>query len=385
MKVLYVAPRYHTNQVPIMKGFLDAGDEVIFVSQYAGGTEDYSVLKPVILGYSFLFKEILKLYQFYKKCRHQYRENDYNFQAKFGLLPKKKWNSLCKDFAPDIVIMRDRSLYNIAIYKSCKKKNIPCILYTQTPFWEPVQEKNDIIRQYFRKNTPKLRMTPVLGEVNGKDRIVKEGTFYVPFVIEPKLSYDRKKIADMGKIQILDVGKYEKRKHHEYILELLCEHKIENDIHATIIGEAVTKEQLEYLEKLKKDAAENGIAHMVNFEKNFTHREMEEAYQNADIFLLPSTGEFASVSQLEAMAYSLPVVCSDTNGTSCYIEDGGNGAIFKDNDYVDFFEKTEYILSDFQRIQTMGRRSFELVCEKYVFRAYKEKVLEMLETWEKKA
>ena len=40
MRFLYVAPRYHTNQVPIIRGLKRKGHEVCFLSQYAGKVED---------------------------------------------------------------------------------------------------------------------------------------------------------------------------------------------------------------------------------------------------------------------------------------------------------------------------------------------------------
>ena len=55
MRVLYVAPRYHTNQVPIMKGWIKEGHEVLFVSQLLGTGEDHRDIEPVILGYSSVF------------------------------------------------------------------------------------------------------------------------------------------------------------------------------------------------------------------------------------------------------------------------------------------------------------------------------------------
>ena len=380
MKIIYVAPRFHTNQVPIMKGWLESGDEVRFISQYAGGTEDYSVVEPTILGYSFVFRVILFFYKKWQQLRGRYRENDYNFQAKFGLLPRRKFQKIVKEFQPDMVIIRDRSLYNIAITGICKNKNICCILYTQTPLWESVNEKNDIVRRYFRSHTPMLRMTPVLGEAKKEGTIVKEGSFYIPFVIEPEMDY-RERIYSMDKpIRLLDVGKYEKRKHHEYLLELALEHKDKQDIHVTIVGEAVTKEQLTFLNKLQMFVQENGIEEMITFRKNLTREEVGEEYKAADLFLLPSTGEFASVSQLEAMAYSLPVVVSSTNGTACYVEQSGNGYIFEDNSYEDFKRCAELLL-DRKRIAAMGKRSYELVEERYSFPQYKEAVLRMWKVW----
>ena len=55
MRFLYVAPRYHTNQVPIIRGLKRKGHEVCFLSQYAGKVEDYSDLTPTVIGYSGFF------------------------------------------------------------------------------------------------------------------------------------------------------------------------------------------------------------------------------------------------------------------------------------------------------------------------------------------
>ena len=52
MRFLYVAHRYHTNQAPIMKGLVEHGHEVCFISHYRGEIEDYDYITPVIAGYS---------------------------------------------------------------------------------------------------------------------------------------------------------------------------------------------------------------------------------------------------------------------------------------------------------------------------------------------
>ena len=40
MRVLYVAPRFHTNQIPIIRGWVKNGDQVLFISQFSGAVED---------------------------------------------------------------------------------------------------------------------------------------------------------------------------------------------------------------------------------------------------------------------------------------------------------------------------------------------------------
>ena len=62
MRILYIAPRYHTNQIPIMEGLTEHGHQVCFVSHYAGRIEDYSCITPIIAGYSKVFLIFEKLY-----------------------------------------------------------------------------------------------------------------------------------------------------------------------------------------------------------------------------------------------------------------------------------------------------------------------------------
>ena len=159
MKILYVAPRYHTNQVPIMEGFLKAGDEVTFVSQYRSSTEDYSMLKPVVLGYPAYFRFLLSCYKGMKKIMGK-TGKEFVIQSKFGPLPAGRFRKILKEKKPDLVVMRDRSVYNIGVTWVCRRMKIPALLYTQSPYWEDVEEKGGAVRAFFRANTPKMRITP---------------------------------------------------------------------------------------------------------------------------------------------------------------------------------------------------------------------------------
>lgn len=39
MNIVYIAPMFHTNQMPIVKGWVEHGDQVCFICQYRGKTE----------------------------------------------------------------------------------------------------------------------------------------------------------------------------------------------------------------------------------------------------------------------------------------------------------------------------------------------------------
>ena len=67
----------------------------------------------------------------------------------------------------------------------------------------------------------------------------------------------------------------------------------------------------EYKRKLEAFLLESRLGERVRLLENLTYRQMEELYASADLFVLPSTREPASVSQLEAMSFSVPAICSN--------------------------------------------------------------------------
>lgn len=83
----------------------------------------------------------------------------------------------------------------------------------------------------------------------------------------------------------------------------------------------------------------------------------------ADIFVFPSFHEGMPVSALEAMACSLPVVCSAIRGNVDVVKDGDNGYLFKPSD-VDTLSRQIALLMDNDALrQQMGAKNKEIVRE----------------------
>ncbi len=374
MKFLYVAPRYHTNQMDIMKGLTERGHEVRFISHYAAVIEDYSCVTPIVLGYSRLYRLIDFLYV---KVIHRKDPTAIVFKIQHGFPPLRKLRKLICGFAPDLVILRERSVYSMAAYLICKRKGYPCILYNQNPLWsEPA--KKDFLHRVVNRMTPPLRMTPVMGEKR-PGTVVRENDYFVPFVVNPQRTPKERTYFDGGRIHILCIGKYEIRKHHLELLRAAEQLRDKYEIRVTLVGEATNHFQKAYCEQVKAFVRERRMENLVTVKTNVPKRDMEGEYLAADLYVIPSTLEMASVSQLEAMSYSLPVICSDTNGTSCYVEDGVTGYLFRDCDEADLLSKLDDMLSDRERILSMGAAGYRAVVEKYNFQSYFDTVTGMRE------
>ena len=372
MRFLYVAPRYHTNQMDIMKGLVEHGHEVCFISHYAAIIEDSSYVTPIVLGYSPLYRLIDFLYV---KVLHRKDPTAIVFKIQHGFPPMGKLRRLIREFSPDVVILRERSVYSMAAYHICKKQGYPCILYNQNPLWsEP--KKKDMLHRLVDRLSPEVRMTPVMG-VKREGTSIKENDFFVPFVVEPQRAPEERTYFTDDTIHILCIGKYEIRKHHLMLLDVVRQLQEKYRIQLTLVGEATNHFQKEYCEQVRKYVAEHHMTDVVTVKTNVPRSEMEREYLAADVYVIPSTLEMASVSQLEAMSYSMPVICSDANGTACYVEDGVTGYQFRDCDAEDLLQKVDQMLSDRERMLRMGAAGYRALVEKYNFEKYFETVMEM--------
>ncbi len=74
---------------------------------------------------------------------------------------------------------------------------------------------------------------------------------------------------------------------------------------------------------------QHGLAGRVRFQGALPNADLPAIYRAASVFVLPSLNEGMSNTVLEAMACGLPVVLTDTGGTSELLEDGRNGYLIE--------------------------------------------------------
>lgn len=370
MKFLYVAPRYHTNQIPIMKGLREHGDEVYFFSHYAGKIEDYEYVQPDVIGYSPVYRMLDYLYV---KVLHKNDPEAGNKKLLLGFPPIFRLNWKMKKIKPDVVIIRERSVYSMAVYILCRCHHYDAILYNQSPVED--RDKTDFAHRVVCSLTPKVRMTPVRGV---KKTAPAPNCFFVPFVMDLQTAPENRTYCENGEIHIFTVGKYEERKNLFMIVNVIRQLAGQYPVKLTIAGECSNQFQKDYYSRLKQYVKEAGLEDRVRLLCNLTRTEMNAEYQKTDLFVLPSTREPASISQLEAMAFSVPVVCSDTNGSACYVEEGHNGRLFQDNCEESLRETVETMLRSQDQLVQMGENAYQDVKEKYQFSNYYAGIMECL-------
>uniref|UniRef100_UPI002A83BF4C glycosyltransferase n=1 Tax=Hungatella sp. TaxID=2613924 RepID=UPI002A83BF4C len=115
----------------------------------------------------------------------------------------------------------------------------------------------------------------------------------------------RKEMGLEGKFVIGHVGRFERQKNHEFLIEVFAECKKEIDsCILLLIGEGSLRA------KIEKKVVEKGLKNSIIF---LTKRnDMEYLYQVMDLFVLPSLYEGLPVSCLEAQVNGLECIVSRT-------------------------------------------------------------------------
>lgn len=385
MKVLYMSHRYHTNQTAIVKGWIENGHEVRFLSQYAGKVEDYTYIRPVVVGYSVFFRAFDYLYV---HCLKRKDPAAIDMKLKCGIPPLFRIAKFVKEFKPNVAILRERSMYTICMYAICRYYHIPTILYNQDPVWDRPKERN-LAHKIVWKLTPEYRITPVnltgmalqklIEEKTAGDDIVKDDkAYWAPFVMEPQVPPGEKTWFAGDRINIFCIGKYQERKNHQMMIEVVEELLPRYDLHLTIAGEKSNSFHEAYYRKVSDYVKAHGLEDRVTFLSNLKKEDVAKEYRKADVYVLPSTGEPAAVTPLEAMAHSVPAVCGTGNGTAGYIDPGRTGYVFKDNDREDLKDKLEKLISDRENLVKMGAAAYDHVKENFQFSNYYEQIEKIL-------
>jgi glycosyltransferase involved in cell wall biosynthesis len=351
MIILFVAPRFHTNQYEMVKTLQEKGHEVIFHATVNGFTEDYTLLRPIVFKQSWVSMLIEKLAGSGGALRPNY------FPC-----PVQYWR-VFKRINPDVVIIREpyKKFSLLAAFCALFKRS-KIIFYTQEELFRYRKLKTTIKQNITIRFFQAAWMTPKMGKQNGINRKLKH-MYYVPLPI-PINHIDASKRAyiDIDVPKLLMIGKYhQERKRHFLFLQAVDILKHKYNFKATIIGECKNSAQIEKFKFLDRKIDELGLRSIVDLEKNVPFESMQAVYSSHHIFVLPSIDEPYSISVLEAFGNGLPAICTDSCGTQFNIIDGVNGFVVKSDALEKLVESLEKLLGNKRLLSTMGQNAFKYV------------------------
>ncbi len=128
-----------------------------------------------------------------------------------------------------------------------------------------------------------------------------------------------------------------------------------------------------YLQEIKKYVADNKLEGRVIFTG---YRDEVTDYLSAmDMYVFPSRDEMYSISVLEAMAASLPIVAANAGGNLEQVRDGVNGLLFEVDDSKDIATKIAYYLQHPEKRSQHGAAALSFVEQRHDMRRTIEQLL----------
>ncbi len=312
--VAFVAKRFHSNLAPLVEAMVDDGYVVTFFSEYIGRSEVHTTVKPVVIGR--------------QKLIFQRSGSAYSFFSFFSL--RAFW--CITHCQADLFILRDFTIGTILLALLLRSTGRRVVMYSQ----ETVRtERYPFTMRLLHRMCARDIVTPTDSCDQWRNVPVRHRStwpfaprwHFLPFIAKC-IKAERKVSSSIPPLRILTISKFASRKRAVEWVDLvakLADEGIIIELH--VVGAPLDHVVLEELRERERKLD------FLRISVDVPHSEMDAIYASADLFVLPSIDEPASVSQLEAMAHGIPVICSDSNGTACYVANGNTGYVFASNDW----------------------------------------------------
>lgn len=236
----------------------------------------------------------------------------------------------------EVVISGDLRTYFARIKKRNNDK-FRLILWEHFNCTQPHSIVADLGRMYFMKYTDRVVVLTKRDQLNYirkfgyKDKITQ---IYNPLIV------DDVRMADVSKKRILSIGRVERQKGFDQIIE---------------IGKQIVKdcENWEWhiygdgceLEALSHRIVQEGLDDFIKFKGSY--KQIEEVYPFYSIFAMTSRYEGMPLVLLEAYVHQLPMISFDCDcGPSEIIQDGKNGFLIPCFDNILYSEKLLLLVKD---------------------------------------
>jgi glycosyltransferase involved in cell wall biosynthesis len=163
----------------------------------------------------------------------------------------------------------------------------------------------------------------------------------------------------VGKLKLLFVGWLDLTKGVMDLLEAIQSSEVSNRFHLEFVGEGNVSE------KARNLVSEKNLGNSVTF-KGWLHGEdLKLAYQNADVFILPSWMEGLPNAMIEAMSAGLCVVVSSVGNIPSTIQNQENGILISAQNPSSIIDALVSLLENDQRRIEMGKKACNFAAQNF--------------------
>lgn len=344
-KVAFIAPRFHTNQAEIVRYLIKRGVDVSFYVAGVGQSELHEDIVPIQL-------EFLN-HEFLRRWKDNFGDNPYFNLYRYGL---PRWSSMRRLLRqqPDLAIIRAPiTVVGLTTALFLRGLDTKLVFYTQTPLNRGDRGFKDRLLNLVARSMGAIWITPCRGKIALGAPLAN--SYFLPFTAFPH-HYDKRWFQD-GRVAILMVGKFLPRKRHDLLLNALARLPDPGAFRVTLVGELSDVTGSKTMEALVAQISQ--LNFKVDIRTNLSYEEVMSLYQSHDLFVLPSENEPASVSNLEAMSYGLPVIVSSCNRTGDYA--GSSGWVFRSRSMEDLARVLQEAVSNRAELKRRGAKAWEIV------------------------
>lgn len=368
MKILYVAPRYHTNQVPVMRGWKEAGVNVKFLVQYQGAIESHDYVDLQIIKPSFISRMMFLIFsKLYNPVKVE------NLKIRFFIPSFCDLYKAIQNFKPDVVIIRTFRTVGVLVNLVCNLLGIKnVVIYNQSPIYGRIKDHGTLVNRLEMFFAPSASFSPVLYRGDYRKKEIRTGlaNHFIPLVCEKPQMF-RSEYSSDDRIRILDIGKYREYKNHFFVVDAFSKVKHPENFEVTIIGQLSSKPEQDYHDRLEQYIKDKHLENIIHLRGHVDFKEMDTIYSSNDVLLLASK-EPASISVLESMSHGLCVIGSYENGTTCYLDEYKCGFSFSNSQLDSLVKILDNLDGNRDNVTVLGKKAQQVAKEEFCFEKYKE-------------
>ena len=295
--LIFIAPRFHTNQFFLTKYLKQISKQLIFLVEHDRGVINSTFVEPVVMNR----KRLLKFIEWYSIPSYLSVYNNEN----------------------TTVVIRDPFYFKTLFYLyHFRNSNIR--FYSQVDI-STISFESSLLYKFYCRIFKAKWISPI--QSGTMPTRLANYFFFIPFVVD---FLPIRHVKSDRKLRIGIVAKFQPRKNIYFLISALLEVKLQCDVSFEFVLIGSYHDNDGYMMSKTIESCLESTILDYEFHVNKDHHECLTLIKSLDLFVLPSYNEPAAFSIVEALSFGVPVVLSSDCGNSSYIKED-LGYIFQRN------------------------------------------------------